>query len=59
MASIFEPDELACRVAREERAAAEAKCDKSRQAHLGLAQQYQQKLASVDAVQTSIRLSFG
>jgi hypothetical protein len=59
MASVFEPDELACRVAREERAAAEAKCEKSRQAHLGLAQQYQQKLALVDAVKTSIRISFG
>lgn len=59
MTSVFELDELASRVAREEQAAAEAKCERSRQAHLGLAQQYQQKLALVDAVQTSIRISFG
>jgi hypothetical protein len=59
MASVFESDELARRVAREEQAAAEAKCERSRQAHLSLAHQYQQKLALVDAVQTSIRISFG
>jgi hypothetical protein len=57
--SIFEFDELASRVAREEQAAAEAKCERSRRAHLGLAHQYQRKLALVDAVQTSIRVSLG
>jgi hypothetical protein len=59
MASVFDPDELAYRVAREERAAAEARCESSKQAHLGLAQQYQRKLALMDAVKTSIRISFG
>jgi hypothetical protein len=59
MASVIESDELASRVAREEQAAAEAKCERSRQAHIGLAQQYQRKLALVDAVQASIRISFG
>jgi len=52
-------DELSSRVFREEQAAADAKCERSRQAHLGLAQQYQRKLALADAVQTSIRISFG
>jgi hypothetical protein len=52
-------DELASRVAREERAAADAKCERSKHAHLGLAQQYQRKIALVDAVQTAIRLNFG
>ena len=59
MTDAFEFDEIAYRVAREEQAAADAKCARSRKAHLGLAQQYQQKLATVDAVQTSIRISFG
>jgi hypothetical protein len=59
MGSVIESDDLARRVAREEQAAAEAKCERSRRAHIGLAQQYQQKLALVDAVQASIRISFG
>jgi hypothetical protein len=59
MTNLFELNELASRVAREEQAAAEAKCERSREAHLGLAQQYQHKLAQVDAVQTSIRAAFG
>jgi hypothetical protein len=59
MTILFELNELASRVAREEQAAAEAKCERSREAHLGLAQQYQQRLAQVDAVQTSIRATFG
>ena len=59
MASVFDSGELTRRVAREEQAAAQAKCERSRQAHLGLAQQYQRKLALVDSVQASIRISFG
>ena len=55
----LDTDELAARVAREQQAAAVAKCERSRQAHLSLAQQYRQKLALVDAVQTSFRISFG
>jgi hypothetical protein len=59
MTSARELEEIASRVMREEQAAVRAKCERSRQAHLGLAQQYQQKLALVDAVKTSIRMSFG
>ena len=59
MNSVFELAELSSRVAREERAAAEAKCERSRQAHLGLAQQYQHKLDMARAVQTSICTSLG
>jgi hypothetical protein len=59
MINVFELDELSSRVAREEQAAAEAKCERSRQAHLGLAKQYQHKLALVDAVETSMRITFG
>jgi hypothetical protein len=59
MISALQLDELASCVAREERAAAEAKCERSKHAHLGLAQQYQRKLALMDAVQRSIRISFG
>jgi hypothetical protein len=59
MTSAPEVEEIASRVAREEQAAAVAKCERSRQAHLGLAHQYQQTLASVDAVKTSIRMGSG
>jgi hypothetical protein len=59
MNRLFDLEELTSRIAREEQAAAAAKCEKSRQAHLGLAQQYQQKLAATNAVQTSIRIAFG
>ena len=59
MTIAFELEELASRGAREGQAAADAKCERSKHAHLGLAQQYQQKLALVDAVQTSVRISFG
>jgi hypothetical protein len=59
MTNALDLDELASRVAREERAAADAKCERSKHAHLGLAQQYQRKIALVDAVQTAIRLNFG
>jgi hypothetical protein len=59
MTSLFNADELSSRVAREQHAAAQAKCENSRKAHLGLADQYQQKLALVDAVKTSIRISIG
>jgi hypothetical protein len=59
MTGARELEEIASRVGREEQAAAKAKCERSRQAHLGLAQQYQQKLALVDAVKTSLRMSFG
>ena len=47
------------RARREERAAAEAKCEKSRRAHLGLAEQYQLKMAEMDSVNTPLRASFG
>jgi hypothetical protein len=57
--SAFQSAELAARVVREELAAATAKCERSKHAHLDLAQQYQRQLALVDAVQTSIRGSFG
>lgn len=59
MTSPFDVNELASRVAREQKAAEIAKCERSRHAHLGLAQHYQQKLALADAVETSIRISFG
>jgi hypothetical protein len=58
MIGLVQLNELACRVAREEQAAAEAKCERSRQAHLGLAEQYQRKLALVDSVQASISTNF-
>jgi hypothetical protein len=59
MTIAFDLDELASCLAREKQAAANAKCERSRRAHLGLAQQYERKLALVDAVQASIRISFG
>ena len=52
-------NDVAARVAREERAAAEAKCEKSRRAHLGLAERYQQKLDQMNAAMASSRTSFG
>lgn len=57
--SVFDFEDFANRVAREERAAAEAKCERSRRAHLGLAQQYRHQLTMRDAVKTSIRMSLG
>jgi hypothetical protein len=54
MSRLPDTDELTSRVAREQEAAAAAKCERSRQAHLGLAQQYQQKLALVNAEQASM-----
>jgi hypothetical protein len=59
MSTLFNPEELAARVTREKQAAEQAKCDKSRRAHLALADQYQHKLGLVDSVKESIRISFG
>ena len=59
MTSLSDPTELSSRIAREERAAAEAKCEKSRQAHLGLAQQYLQQFALVDVAKSIGGVSFG
>jgi hypothetical protein len=57
--SLFNSDELSSRVAREQHAAAQAKCENSRRAHLGLAEQYRQKLALVEGIKSSIRINFG
>jgi hypothetical protein len=59
MISAFGFGVLSSLVAREEQAASAAKCERSRQAHLGLAQQYQRRLELADAVQTSTHISFG
>lgn len=59
MTSLSDATELSSRIAREERAAAEAKCEKSRQAHLGLAQRYLQQFALVDVAKPIGGVSVG
>jgi hypothetical protein len=59
MTSLFDSKELSSRIARERQAADRAKCENSKQSHLGLAEQYQRKLSLAEAVKASIRVSFG
>jgi hypothetical protein len=59
MAYSIDSEKIEFIVAREREAAARAKCEKARQAHLKLAHQYQHHLASLDAIKASISLTLG
>ncbi len=59
MTKSYKLDDLVLCIAREEAAVLHAKCESSRNAHIGLADRYKYKLAQMKAVETAIRISFG